>query len=527
MRPTTPHAVRTLRMYAPMRVATAVSGSAIAAATTPPSAVAEVRTARRLTESLLSRRAARRTPPPQQQHTAAPTCASANTAVSPPPYPQPPQQQQPCAAPNASHDAAVRTAVELALSYGMSAYLTHLTHQDDDDVYHRVGTYSAAEWDQLINADATGRGQAAAATESSTSCASTAPSAFAAPSTVPRAAAGVRPLLTAVESHWAALSAEKRVRWVTSTPQGRRALQHAMRLARHGEAGGDAARSARTTDEAATAAAPLSPSLMAMLSTYTDALVQPRQPRAAALAPPPAGASALRARLRGGGAAGTEAPAARPDTTRLAMYGMLHGAYAAHSNCSHLRARADAVQAEERRRRWHETLVRFLGGEGAFAFAHDVKDLQQPYDDTEKAAAPAAAAVSDAVSGGTRGQRSLPEADAALLAFCESLGIRSPRRVFVLAGVLPEVDAAASAPRSPLTLEEVRTMATALSAEYDKLREEAAQTALDSGFASPEAAVQAFERKQLARAVAGVQARLTRFEEGLPLLKSCVTVFSK
>ncbi|CAJ1986583.1 hypothetical protein conserved [Leishmania donovani] len=533
MRPTCVCAVRAVRMYVPMRVA--ATGGATSSAASPAggnaSTSSEVRAARRITEAVLSARAKHKL---QQRQPS-------------PPAPAPPSFRAKAKAPRSPESgiedgvvkdtvtAEVQTAARLALSYGKSAFMTHLVHQHDD-AHQRPGTASASEWDQPMVSDA-GEPEASAVTASSETCA-VLPLRAGTPK-IPRAAAGMPGLQMAIDKWWDDLTDEARVRWITSTPQGRRALQHATKLTKFGNVFCGRGRSSNS-------GAHVVPSMESMLTKYKSTLVQPRLPRAAALVPSPK-ESILRMKLHDEKDASAN-PSWKSTTVSSALAGMMHAASENNANRRRLRDRADAVRREEQRKLWHQALVQFLGGESAFTFVHDVKDLQQPRTEAEQAVKREA----DAQSGGGTGHATTvaPNTPAAtatgnatpkemadagapvafsdgLLDMCEGLGIRSPRRAYVLSRVLPEVDAANASEGPPLSLAEVQDLAKKCSTEYDELRDDAVRMAHEAGFASAEDAVRAFEREQLALAVARVQARLLMFQENLPLLKRCVNVLSK
>ncbi|KAG5485507.1 hypothetical protein LSCM1_07593 [Leishmania martiniquensis] len=531
MRATRVCAVRAVRMYVPVRVAGAGGAPtcAVSAAGDTAATSSEVRTAQRITEAVLTARASRKRQPSQ----------------SSPPGPVSPPAHAKAQGPRSralNHEGAivpdtvsadVQTAARLALSYGKSAFLTHLVHQRDA-VCQRPGS-PVWEWDPLMMGDA-GESEASAAAISSGT-----PAMLAHRSPIPqipRATAGIVELQTAADKQWDALTDEARVRWITSTPQGRRALQHATRLAKSREAirgqGCDSDSGAR-----------LIPSLAAMLSKYKSTIVQPRSPRVAALAPSPK-QSILRTKLRLG-ADGSASCTPKPATASIAVSGMMHVASKNSTNRRHLRDRADAVRREERRKRWHRTLTQLLGGEAALMFVNNVKDLQLPGTEVGEALTqgadarerggirPAAPAPTSSAAPATRdatheetakGSAPVTFSDG-LLTLCDGLGIRSPRRAYVLARVLPEVDSASASEALPLSLAKVRELAKRCSTEYDELRKDAVRTAQEAGFGSAEDAVRAFEREQLALAVTRVQAKLLMFQEDLPLLKSCVNALSK
>ncbi|AIN95987.1 hypothetical protein LPMP_090710 [Leishmania panamensis] len=534
MRPTCACAVRAVRMYAPMRVA-ATNGATPSAASLAGGSAAissEVRAARRITEAVLRARANRKLREPQPSSPPAPVPPPAHAKT---PGPRSPASERGEGVVKDTVTAEVQTATRLALSYGKSAFMTHLVHQHDK-VCERPCTFSASEWDQLMVGDPS-TPEASAVTASSDTFSASTPRADT-PS-IPRAAAGMVGLQRALVKCWDELTDEARVRWITSTPQGRRALQHATKLARfrdvtHGQC------------SSTNSSAYVVPSMELMLSKYKNTLVQPRLPRAAALAPSPR-ESTLRMKLRG--ERDTSANLSPKSTaTFTALSSMMHVAFASNASRHRLRDRADAVRREERRKLWHEALVKFLGGEAAFMFVHDVKYLQQPRAELDEAlkressiqggegtgragtvapSTPAAAAAGDTALEEVTNEGAPVDFSDGLLDLCEDLGIRSARRAYVLSRVLPEVDATSASEDPPLSLAEVRDLAKRCSNEYNDLRAEAARTAKEAGFASAEDAVRAFERVHLALAVARVQAKLHMFQENLPLLKNCVNALSK
>lgn len=534
MRPTCLCAVRAVRMYVPMRVTG--TGGATPSAASPAgdnaSTSSEVPAARRITEAVLSARAKHKLQQPQPS----------------PPASVPPSVRAEAKAPRSPASdieegvvkdavtAELQTAARLALSYGKSTFMTHLVHQRDD-AHRRPGAVSASEWDQAMVSDA-GEPEASAVTAFSETCAAL-PLRAGTPK-IPRAAAGMPGLQMVIDKWWDDLTDEARVRWITSTPQGRRALQHATKLAKFGDV--FRGQGSSSGDSGALVV----PSMESMLTKYKSTLVQPRFPREAALAPSPK-ESILRVKLRD-----EKDPSANPRsksaTVSSALGAMMHVASENNANRRRLRDRADAVRREEQRKLWHQALVQFLGGESAFTFVHDVKDLQQPRTEAEQAVKREASAQGGGGTGhattvmpntpaatatGNLTPEEVPDGGApvafpnSLLDMCEGLGIRSPRRAYVLSRVLPEVDAASASEGPPLSLAEVQDLAKKCSTEYDELRDDAVRTAQEAGFACAEDAVRAFEREQLALAVARVQAKLLVFQEKLPLLKRCVNVLSK
>ncbi|KAG5510648.1 hypothetical protein JKF63_06946 [Porcisia hertigi] len=534
MRLTCVSAGRAVRMYAPMQVAS--TGGPIPSAACPADDKAassnEVCAARRITEVILRARANRKVLQQPQLSPPAPVPPLGEAEAQTPHSPASVTEE---GVVKRTVSVQVQTAAQLALSFGKSAFMTHLVHQHHD-ACQRPGAFSASEWDHFM-VDEAGEAEAAAMTASPNARAAVSPRVDT--PQVPCAAAGVQGLQTEVNKVWNGFTDEARVRWITSTPQGRRALEHATKLSklRSGMAHRDSDRKS---------AAHVSLHLEAMLSKYEDTLVQPRLPRAAALAPPPR-ESMLRINFQG--ETGTSADSLSNSATgSLTLHDIVHGAYANNANCRHLRDRADAVRREERKKLWQQALVQILGGEAAFMFLRDVKDLQQPREKGEEApiheagmrgrggtgstdtvlpSTAAAIATRDATQETTTDSSAEVSFSDGLLDLCESLGIRSPRRAYVLSRVLPQVDAATASQGPAPSLAEVRDLAKRCTAEYDKLRCDAARTAREAGFASAQDAVRAFEREQLALAVAGVQAKLRLFEEKLPLLKNCVRVLSK
>ncbi|GET86325.1 hypothetical protein, conserved [Leishmania tarentolae] len=525
MRSTRVCAARAVRMYVPMRVA--ATGGAASSAASPAggnaSASSEVRTARRITEAALSARAKRKLQQPQPSPPP-PVVPSLHTKAKAPHSPATDIEE------GVGKDmvtAEVRTAATLALSYGKSAFMTHLVHQHSG-VYQRPGTISVSEWDQPMVGD-TGETEASAVAASSDTFAAL-PLRAGTPK-IPRPAAGMPALQMAIDKSWNDLTDEARMRWITSTPQGRRALQHATKLTKFRNV-------FRGQGNSSNSGAHGVPSMESMLTKYKNTLVHPRLPRAAALAPSPK-ESILRRKLHDTKDASANW-GAQSSTVPGVWSGMMHASSANNDNRNRLRDRADSVRREEQRKLWHQALVQFLGGESAFMFVHDVKNLQQPRAEAgsqNEGGAGRAATVTPNIPVVTSTANATPEEvahDGAPIAFsdrlldmCEGLGIRSPRRAYVLSRVLPEVDAASASEGPPLSLAEVRDLAKKYSTEYDKLRDDAVRTAQEAGFASAEDAVRAFEREQLVLAVARVQTTLLTFQENLPLLKKCVSVLSK
>ncbi|KAG5486056.1 hypothetical protein LSCM4_06763 [Leishmania orientalis] len=527
MRTTCVCAVRAVRMYVPMHVAAtggAHSSSVSAAGDTAATSI-EVRAARRITEAVLRARANRKLQQPLSSPLSKPVHAKAQG-------PRSPASDKEEAIVKDTVSLEMQTAARLALSYGKSAFMTHLVHQHDD-VYQRSGAF-VSEWDQLMMGDA-GESEPSASTVPSDTPATL--TLRAATPQIPRAAAGILGLQMSMDKRWDELTDEARVRWITSTSQGRRALQHATKLAKFRNP-------TRAQENAGDSDARVVPSMEAMLSKYKTTLVLPRLPRVAALAPSPK-EPILRAKLQHG-TDESASPTPKLAAASIALSGVIHVPSGNNANRRHLRDRADAVRREERRKLWRRALIQFLGGDAAFMFVNDVKDLQQPRTEAEQAlkqdagvpggdrARPAATMPSTSAAKPTRDvtPEEAPD-DGAQVAFsdgllnlCEGLGIRSPRRAYVLSRVLPEVDAANNSEDSPLSLAEVRELAKRCSIEYDGLRDDAIRTAQEAGFTSAEDALRAFEREQLALAVTRVQTKLLMFQEDLPLLKSCVNALS-
>ncbi|KPI88411.1 hypothetical protein ABL78_2476 [Leptomonas seymouri] len=529
MKVTTSRAGRAVRMYMPMQAAVGSPSSIEASrfvsetATEAPTSN-EARTARRLTEGIMRSRALHRQA--QRQHEAG------LSPIPPPLHAKEAFRARLMEAPagdetvTAAADTATsgRDAMRLALSYGRSALLTHLAHQHDDSSAQQAHAYSAEDWARMM-------GEGASAT-------------FAAPPTVasgfqPHRSAqrflhiedGLSGLLQEVERVWAKLDKDMKLRWVLSTPQGRRALRQATETTAEASGGRTPSNTVDTGRRV--------PSIDQMLSKYTDALVRPRLPRPAALSPAPKARHLHKLFFE----ESSEKERAREEPFCAEMGEVqMHSSAAQNSpNRISLRRKADAARAMEREGVWLHGLASCLGGDNAVKFVNDVKSLQRPPEENNEYEARASAGNDSAGASGIASPTSPAEASAdvssqqgssepiystGLLDLCEKLGIRSPRRVYVRSRVLQAVDEAA-ATAQPLNLDQVRELATNYCTLYDKEVEAVAATAEASGSVSPAKAVLDFEKYQLELAVDRVHVKLSKFQADVPLLRNCTSVFDK
>ncbi|KPA77574.1 hypothetical protein ABB37_06945 [Leptomonas pyrrhocoris] len=412
-------------------------------------------------------------------------------------------------------------AMRLALSYGRSALLTHLAHQHDDSSTQLPYAYSAEDWARIMGENA-----------SSTTTESAAFGSHSSGKHFFSADDGLAALLTEVEVAWAKLDKDMKLRWIVSTPQGRRALRQAMETAAETRRGG------RAPSHLADAAQRV-PSLDQMLSKYADALVRPRLPRPAARSPAPKDRHLYELFCDA---------RAQNQLDHVQLFSPQDGEVRMHksatrdsANRTSLRRKADAARAMEREKVWFQTLANCLGGDNAVKLVNDVKSLQRSREETGEYEMRAAASngsvgvpgsvppaspteTTEEASGHEGGSE--PTYSTGFLDLCEELGIRSPRRVYVRSRVLQAVDEAAATPK-PLTLDEVRELTTKYCAQYDKEVATIAANAEASGSVPAEKAVSDFERYQLELAVDKVQVKLSKFQGDVPLLRSCTSVFNK
>lgn len=492
MRNTSLCAARAIRMYVPMRAAAATFGPACTATTgtaaAPEASISdEVRTARQLTEAILRSRATR-------------GGATATTA-----------------------DVKGQVALRLALSFGKSALLTHLAHQHDRSSPQRPYHYSPVDW-YRPNA----QGPKAVETEAEPA-ASSRPSTSAASSNAEK---DVAALSTETEEAWARLDEDKKICWITSTPQGRRALRQATTMA-------DAAAAAVRPGHRSSNPKLRVPTMDEMLSKYPDALVRPRLPRPAALCPAPR-THVLR-ELFSEAVRGSEG-ALDMEAARLKSFiePLQNNTVANHPNRVRIRHWEDVTRETHRETLWFESLAGCLGRDSAVKFVREVKSRQLPpehasndellsstevvYDDSIADASFLSASREEALAGHQREKETVYSAG--FLDLCEELGIRSARRVYVRSRVLQALDKADAAAQ-PWTLDHVRELTTKYNAAYNAEIEAVAAAARTSGSVSPEQAVRNFETSQLKLAMDKVQVQLLKFHDDLPLLRRSTSVFDK
>lgn len=524
MKATTLRASRAVRMYVPMQAPPATWSHKTTVATQEEPTSSEVRTGHRLTDAILRTRQRQRQQQQQRPQEEVRPCA-APLPIPPPSHATtaPVKTRTPLRGESAGAHGGSE-ALRLALSYGRSALLTHLAHQQDDAAAQRPYAYSEVDWACVMGE------------ETATSAAGTAPSTL---SRVHRSALrpstaedGALALSWEMEQTWAALDHAARVRWMTSTPQGRQALRQAM--------------AAPTETAAAVSDAGVVPSMCEMLSKYADALVRPRQPRTAALAPAP-----QRHHLQDLFAEEAQGSQREHHKDRHVSQqqqvgeAVLHNTTPDNANRASLRLKAETARAVEREKVWLQNLAACLGGDNAVKFVNDVKSLQRPREDNGESDARGSASNGSSSSGGggsdtgSAGDASLTtsavkaalsERDCTyspgLLELCEELGIRSPRRAYVLSRVLRQVDEATTTAQ-PIPLSQVRELTTRYAAQYDREVGTIAANARTAGLVSPEKAVSDFEKYQLELAVDGVQVRLSKFQDDVPLLRNCTSVFNK
>jgi hypothetical protein len=425
-------------------------------------------------------------------------------------------------------------ALRLATSFGKSALLTHLAHQHDDLSVPRPYTYSAVDWARIMGEPS--EEAAASAVGSPT----TTPAGFRSHANTLQpgsAEAGVAALTAEVEHTWARLDADAKVRWITSTPQGRRALRQATATV---------TATGIRSDPCHAATAVRVPSMEQMLSKYADALVRPRLPRTAALSPAPK-PHLLRKLFAEGEqeqeAQGSPEDQGQPSSVWREDLRMHSSDRQDSSNRANLRLKADVAYAMEREKVWFQSLASCLGGDNAVKFVNDVKSLQRPREENaEYGVRGPAANTSSGLGGGatppehsteafntTLNHREMREPiySAGLLELCEELGIRSPRRAYVRVRVLQAVDEAA-ATAQPLTLDQVRDLTTRYGAQYDQEVQAIAKDAQSAeSNVTPAQAVRDFEKFQLELAVDQVRVKLSKFQDDVPLLRSCTSAFNK
>lgn len=554
MKTTVSRAARAVRMYVPMQPSptrtcfeSTYTSPAVAASVDAPTSK-DTQTAKRLTEALLRARGAQQLrdsapaplPPPVYTNATARHAGLLGDDTA-----SPAERTTTHAAP--SHPPR-EVAMQLATAYGKAALLTHMAHQHDDDAATpRPYAYSTVDWARIMsdpaedpNAAATAAADGGVGADPAAGSTST-PPAFRSHTSALRLSSaedGAAALSIEVAEAWARMPSDAKTRWITSTPQGRRALRAAMAVS---TSSGITSSDARARDVDAAAAGRV-PSMTEMLSRYPDTLVRPRPPRSAALSPAP-----HRHYLRELFSEEAAVAFTKPEPHTLMAHGevRMHSTTTGAANRASLRRKADAARAVEREKAWFQNLAGCLGGDSAAKFVNDVKSLQRPreesgeYEARPGAAAGAATVASSSspatlkdVQNGVNTQRTQREENgepvysAGLLELCEELGIRSPRRAYVRAQVLQDVDAAA-ATADPLTLDQVQEKTAMYLAQYDSEVEAVAAKARESGNASPEQAVRDFEKYQLELAVDKVQVRLAKFQENVPLLRNCTNVFNK
>lgn len=326
-------------------------------------------------------------------------------------------------------------------------------------------------------------------------------------------------LLCKVEQDWAAWGPAEKEKWIKATPQGRKALkllQNELAVLREPGSDGDAES--------------LTPRLSSWAEKYDARVAVRRSPALDATLPQ---------------LSPTETPRLFIDPSLLPFAPPCEADIAAALSPARATLAREAKEAEEvvQEGLWRRQATSLLGSEGAATFASAVKQQQRAGHSSgggglegegeedlcgrkEAARQRRRREVRPSLFRG--GPSSLshssspepkdgPQYSDAFLAFSSSLGIHSPRKVYVMRKLLPHLDSAGGPPK---TLAEVKELATRFSAEYDANTAELRNSGEDEALAG-------YNRELLKDELDRLQAKMAKFQSQLPLLMRWQNVLSK